>query len=699
MSTIAKRPIPRKILALTLLLMLVCSTFYFVPTKSAHADGTSLWPSNVGSIVGNELITAPDGSVLVSNCSSDLSKPAAEMFAANGSATFDITQSDSYYTYLCDGGGKAIDSNGASYGVLTDKATGLHSWLAGYSTTGAALWSPIALTYSCYGNTADLTPLQMLMGANGDVYALAQDYRNRCNNSMYLIQVNPTDAQLTVTQLGSQPIDWLGAYTDGIILHEPQDLRYIHYDGTELPSVDTSEVSGGRVLTSTMDGKVFIETFANSSGVCASGHSQYTVHFEAYSPSGLAFRFSIPACWKVDSASATPSDGVAIMAYDDTNSEQLMSFTPNGNDYTVHQLALPQTQDYRSFTSPTGAPSYALVKTDTNGNILLGRQYNWQSNGGTYVGWQFSLWDSGLSLIDEFDTNGLDAQQGNTQNFSTDAYWSFAHGNLYLMVDHCSGADMYGCRNGNSRFLFGVPMLNLGMPYPQGALLGVNSATFSCPSIQFVGVRGSGELYAGNDGLGVVVDNVKNQLVANGVTNMGVEAIAYPAVPVLYDGLTSYPSDYAASVMQGENALTNFFDTFSAHCASTHIILVGYSQGAQIAADVAYALPSAIQNQIVALVLFGDPLFNPTQSAINKGTYDNTTYGVWVTIGGLPAHQAPSNFVGKTASYCISGDPICNDDALQHNLANCQANESTCPHLEYPGDWTTDAATWILNEL
>jgi hypothetical protein len=539
----------------------------------------------------------------------------------------------------------------------------------------------------------------MVMGADGDVYALAQDYRNRCSNSMYLIRVNPANAQLAVTQLGSQPIDWLGAYRDGIILHEPQDLRYIKYDGTELPSVDTSEVSSGRVPTSTMDGKVFLETFANSSGVCASGHSQYTVHFEAYSPSGLAFRFSIPACWKVDSASATPSDGVAIMAYDDTNSEQLMSFTPNGNNYTVHQRALAQTQDYRSFTDSTGsAPSYASVETDTNGNILLARQYNWQSNG-AYIGWQFSLWDSGLNLIDEFDTNGLDAQQGDAQNFSTDARWSFAHGNLYLIVDHCSGSDIYGCRNGNDRYLYGVPMLNLSMPYPQGALLGVNSASFSCPSVQFVGVRGSGESYFGNDGLGSTVDDVKNQLVAKGVTGLGVEAIMYPAVPLFYDGLTAYPADYAASVEQGEDALTSFFDTFSSHCSSTPVILVGYSQGAQIAADVADALPSAIQAQIVAMTLFGDPLFNPTQSAVD--VYNNSgLYGVWSTPGGpggFPPRQVPSSLASRSVSYCLANDPICNYTLT--NAAACKAEGNDCPHLHYLTTWTDEAATWILTKL
>jgi len=133
-------------------------------------------------------------------------------------------------------------------------------------------------------------------------------------------------------------------------------------------------------------------------------------------------------------------------------------------------------------------------------------------------------------------------------------------------------------------------------------------------------------------------------------------------------------------------------------CPQTQIVVITYSQGSH-ATDGVRFLPVAIQNQIKAMVLLGDPLFNPALTTVNKGTFSAPWEGVWVTswgVGALPARQLSAPLLGKTASYCLANDVVCNTSPA--SIAAC-TNMANCPHVKYKPEWTQQAATWVRSKV
>ena len=134
----------------------------------------------------------------------------------------------------------------------------------------------------------------------------------------------------------------------------------------------------------------------------------------------------------------------------------------------------------------------------------------------------------------------------------------------------------------------------------------------TCPSLQFFGVRGSGETTSDGDGYGTTVQGFE-QTLATLVPGLSATPIDYPAVPVGYTGILYYKNTYKNSVAAGENALQTALIVFRSKCPRTYVMLAGYSQGAQVAGDVADTLTKAQRAHIAAVALFGDPRFNPAK--------------------------------------------------------------------------------------
>ena len=138
----------------------------------------------------------------------------------------------------------------------------------------------------------------------------------------------------------------------------------------------------------------------------------------------------------------------------------------------------------------------------------------------------------------------------------------------------------------------------------------------------------------------------------------------YPAV-----GLTDNPREWAnalgaalhigplgayhGSVVDGERWLRDFIPRELRTCPAIKLILVGYSQGAQVTGDVYQRnVTRAEKRNIVAVLLFGDPYFNRNDGRADRGSYDHHRSGALgkrPTFGGDP----------RVESVCHHHDPVC----------------------------------------
>jgi hypothetical protein len=219
-----------------------------------------------------------------------------------------------------------------------------------------------------------------------------------------------------------------------------------------------------------------------------------------------------------------------------------------------------------------------------------------------------------------------------------------------------------------------------------------------CPPLQFFGVRGSGETASDGDGYGTTVQGFE-QTLATLVPGLSATPIDYPAVPVGYTGVFYYKNTYKNSVAAGENTLQTALLAFWSKCPQTYVMLAGYSQGAQVAGDVADTLTEARRARIAAVALFGDPRFNPGQSQVDvSGTgYNPKLEGIY-QFADKQMRQVPTDLVPRVHSYCLEGDPICNYK-LQYAVT-CGLYSSLCPHLFYQElGYPSDAANWAAGLL
>ena len=203
-----------------------------------------------------------------------------------------------------------------------------------------------------------------------------------------------------------------------------------------------------------------------------------------------------------------------------------------------------------------------------------------------------------------------------------------------------------------------------GLAQPAGAA--------ECKPYIFIGARGSGQA----DGFGNVVGATEAKLQSLAAGSGLVESIAlntsdgYRAVPVYTDAdlaalgeaaLTRNVNlaatigvgrlrSYDSSVADGKSALTSMIERLAGDCPTSKFLLSGYSQGAQVVQDVVQNLGSALRSRIRGVAVFGDPRFNPYGSG-TTGTFNPARHG-------LLGQRPPSTGVA-TASWCIAGDPVC----------------------------------------
>lgn len=232
----------------------------------------------------------------------------------------------------------------------------------------------------------------------------------------------------------------------------------------------------------------------------------------------------------------------------------------------------------------------------------------------------------------------------------------------------------------------------------------------ACPALAFYGARGSGEDAKKYGGFGQTVQQFEQTLgtlsgkvaALSDITAGNAFAVDYPAIPVGY-ALQDYTGAYNNSVTAGENTLETDLLSQWHECPNTYVVLAGYSQGAQVVANVADGLNRHWRNQIAAVALFGDPEFNPYQPKVDAATgYFPWLYGIaayWHLFGendGL--RNVPSDLVPRFHSYCIPLDPICQFTpavAAMCAFFTHTPNPQACPHVDYVVQrWPRAAAYW-----
>jgi pimeloyl-ACP methyl ester carboxylesterase len=205
-----------------------------------------------------------------------------------------------------------------------------------------------------------------------------------------------------------------------------------------------------------------------------------------------------------------------------------------------------------------------------------------------------------------------------------------------------------------------------------GRLLAVGSDT-ACPVLEIVSVRGSGEnenlgKYAqysiGDRGLQVWIrlshalagtDKDRNGL---GASFVGAQPVPYPAISVQRAIEGSLFSEYQKSERAGIKALDKVMRRDALACPTTKIVLVGYSQGAQVAGDWYQSRPSQFA-RVAHVVLVADagrsnadrPVDYPTNTRNSK---DNAFVGVMGNRPAFTATEAP-----RVNSWCWLGDFVC----------------------------------------
>ena len=180
-----------------------------------------------------------------------------------------------------------------------------------------------------------------------------------------------------------------------------------------------------------------------------------------------------------------------------------------------------------------------------------------------------------------------------------------------------------------------------------------------CPRYEILGVRGSGESYAGLYNMGGTVGHAAWYAVKDLPAHSTVAySIPYPAAPV--SALISDPNRFFQSMDYGEYELVAVVHRLAARCAHTRIAIIGYSQGGGVASEAVRMMGAADRARVTALLLFADTYskgdtryadtFNPFSQ--NQRGWKRHGHGIF---GGrsipLPA--------SKIADVCFNVDPVC----------------------------------------
>src|SRR5271163_182059 len=214
--------------------------------------------------------------------------------------------------------------------------------------------------------------------------------------------------------------------------------------------------------------------------------------------------------------------------------------------------------------------------------------------------------------------------------------------------------------------------------------LAVASSNSPCATVDIIVARASTEAQ-GTGVIGALAEEIQKGVKAT----VGVRAVVYPAA------LTPYEP----SVVKGDEAIKAELTEEVEKCPGQKIVLLGYSQGAQIVGDVlgggggnkafdgagdGPATPAAAAfatEKVVGVIQYGDPRRIPGQS-FDLGT-DKNAEGIFPRL----KTQLLTAFSPLIQSYCDTGDPFC---AKGFDLE---------AHLDYVEKYDKTADKFIIGRL
>ncbi len=221
----------------------------------------------------------------------------------------------------------------------------------------------------------------------------------------------------------------------------------------------------------------------------------------------------------------------------------------------------------------------------------------------------------------------------------------------------------------------------------------------NCPTLQFFGVRGSGETSSDHGGFGKTISAMNDRLRAL-VPGLSSEAIDYPATPVNPSDPTSYVGEYVDSVFVGADKLEARFRQFIASCPHTYVVFAGYSQGVDVVGMVYIErLTDGERRHIAAVNLFGDPEFNPKQVVVDVGDFNPKLSGILVKQLGEDPRKIPSRWAPRVSNYCTAGDPVCGYSKTNLSVCLPLLKLGLCAHQLYAErGWSRQAARFTVQE-
>ncbi|QRI79227.1 MULTISPECIES: cutinase family protein [Rhodococcus] len=217
----------------------------------------------------------------------------------------------------------------------------------------------------------------------------------------------------------------------------------------------------------------------------------------------------------------------------------------------------------------------------------------------------------------------------------------------------------------------------------------------------------------------VLGDSAYGEQVADVLSALKSELPSMLSLPVFYpadgvDGidpaaakLTYNVSAYKISKDEGYAAAYRLLEDWARSCPSAKFFLVGYSQGAHIAADLAQTVfhqgSPLGRDRIAGVALIADPAYNGTSPGATEFVFTDDTLAKdpdhWQIHGSLGTRTEFDNS-DPVLSICIYGDPICDNNSVGAGGYNAQAAaDKAWMHTELYTDHTyadsTGLAEWL----
>ncbi len=324
----------------------------------------------------------------------------------------------------------------------------------------------------------------MVIGTNGNLYALSTGLLSPCNGQNMLIGFAPTAEGASPTIVLNMSVSGnfldggISAYDDGLVLRTTTGIQYVTYAGeSEQEFTVDNIVNNGQIYhNSTLAGRTFVPVRATQLNVQLCGNDSWVVSsLYAIEPSGGVWSYSsFPACSHVNQeVEPTPTGGVVIRYSapqggipGNTREEHLLALDSNGKKLWQIEVALPDTSI---------SVASMVFAVDNNGNVAVQRllKYRLAANGAAYYSpaVQLQLVNGRTGII-----TGLYEFSGDHTSSSSAGYdWyggnftiSISHGTWYVSILNC--ASWKNCTASSAK-LYAVKVPGLQMDYPRAAIV------------------------------------------------------------------------------------------------------------------------------------------------------------------------------------------------------------------------------------